>query len=151
MQKTQAYLIGAAVAILFVAAFSFSKSSNPPDNNADKKTHRIVFQITTPDTSAYRALTRQLNNVLSHWPDAKIEVVAHNKGIALLEKKKSNVPAELSALKSKGVRFMACEQTLKQQKLDKTDILPDAGFVERGIVHIVERQEQGWSYIKGGF
>lgn len=151
MQTTRPYLIGAAITLLFIAAFSFTRSSHQTDNNGDKKKHRIVFQITTPDTSAYRALTRQLNNVLSHWPEANIEVVAHNKGIGLLEKKKCNVPNELSALKSSGVRFVACEQTLKQQKLEKSDILPDAGFVERGIVHIVERQEQGWAYIKGGF
>jgi intracellular sulfur oxidation DsrE/DsrF family protein len=61
------------------------------------------------------------------------------------------LPVELAALKSKGVQFVACEQTLKQLKLEKTDILPEAGFVERGIVHIVEREEQDWAYIKGGF
>jgi intracellular sulfur oxidation DsrE/DsrF family protein len=145
------YFIGAAAAFLLVGIFSFSQSSDVSKVADDKKTHRIVFQITTPDTVAYRALTRQLNNVLTHWPAAQIEVVAHNKGIGLLEKKKSNVPGELAALKAKGVQFMACEQTLKQLKLEKTDILPDAGFVERGIVHVVERQEAGWAYIKGGF
>lgn len=138
--------IGAVVAI---AALSFSRMQTTVDNPA--KTHRIVFQVSTPDTLAYRALTRQLNNVLAQWPEAQIEVVAHNKGMALLQKEKSNVPAELEALKAKGIRFLACEQTLRQQKLNKSDILPAAGFVERGIVEIVEKQEKGWSYIKAGF
>jgi len=151
MRHINQYLYAATIALLLVSAFAFTQSNDHTENTVGKKTHRIVFQITTPDTAAYRALTRQLNNVLAHWPDAKIEVVAHNKGIGLLEKKKSNVPVELAALKSKGVQFVACEQTLKQLKLEKTDILPEAGFVERGIVHIVEREEQGWSYIKGGF
>jgi intracellular sulfur oxidation DsrE/DsrF family protein len=151
MKNINQYLTAAAAALLIVGAYAFTQANDYTENTAGKKTHRIVFQITTPDTAAYRALTRQLNNVLAHWPDAKIEVVAHNKGVALLEKKKSNVPVELAALKSKGVQFVASEQTLKQLKLEKTDILPEAGFVERGIVHIVEREEQDWAYIKGGF
>jgi intracellular sulfur oxidation DsrE/DsrF family protein len=30
-------------------------------------------------------------------------------------------------------------------------VLPQAGYVKAGIIRIVERQEQGWSYIKAGF
>lgn len=151
MKYLTQYFIGASVALTLVSIFAFSRTAQSTETADDKKTHRMVFQITTPDTAAYRALTRQLNNVLTHWPAAQIEVVAHNKGIGLVEKKKSNIPNELAALKARGVKFIACEQTLKQLKLEKSDILPDADFVERGIVHIVERQEQGWAYIKGGF
>lgn len=151
MKNFSPYLSGALTTLLLVGIFSFVRTGPQSADNQDKKTHRIVFQITTPDTSAYRSLARQLNNVLAKWPDAQIEVVAHNKGIGMLEKKKSNVSGEITALTAHGVKFVACEQTLKQQKLEKTDILPDAGFVERGLVHVVERQEQGWAYIKAGF
>jgi intracellular sulfur oxidation DsrE/DsrF family protein len=151
MKHTNQFLFAAAIALLIAGAFAFPQSSSDKESEGGKKAHRIVFQLTTPDTSAYRALTRQLNNVLAQWPEAQIEVVAHNKGMGMLEKKKSNVPAELAALQSKGVQFVACEQTLKQLKIEKTDLIPESSFVERGIIHIVERQEQGWSYIKAGF
>lgn len=145
------YFVGAAVAVMAIAVFSFSDAHSLPEGVSKKKTHRIVFQITTPDTSAYRALTRQLNNVLDHWPQARVEVVAHNKGINLLVKDKTNVPAELTALKKRGVDFYACEFTLRQLSIPKADIIAESGYVERGIVHIVERQEEGWAYIKAGF
>lgn len=90
-------------------------------------------------------------NVLDHWPQARIEVVAHNKGINLLVKDKTNVPVELAALKKCGVDFYACEFTLRQLNIPKADIIAESGYVERGIVHIVERQEEGWAYIKAGF
>jgi hypothetical protein len=151
MKHTNQFLFAAAIALLIAGAFAFPQSDGDKESEGGKKAHRIVFQLTTPDTSAYRALTRQLNNVLAQWPEAQIEVVAHNKGMGMLEKKKSNVPAELAALQSKGVQFVACEQTLKQLKIEKTDLIPESSFVERGIIHIVERQEQGWSYIKAGF
>jgi uncharacterized protein len=47
--------------------------------------------------------------------------------------------------------FLACENTIAERKLDRSKIIPEAGFVKAGIIHIVERQEDGWSYIKAGF
>jgi intracellular sulfur oxidation DsrE/DsrF family protein len=47
--------------------------------------------------------------------------------------------------------FLACENTIKEKQLDRTKVLPEAGYVAAGIIHIVVRQEEGWSYIKAGF
>jgi intracellular sulfur oxidation DsrE/DsrF family protein len=152
MKQFSQYLIGAASALAFIGVFAFARDAKPPqmpDN--EKKSTRVVFQLTTPDTAAYRALARQLNNLLEGLPKAQIEVVVHNKGIAMLQKQKSNVVPELEALATKGIQFVACEQTMKQQKLEKSDILPLAGFVPRGLVEIIQKQEQGWAYIKAGF
>lgn len=151
MKQLNAYFIGAAAAFLLVGIYSFSNTNSSSEVSMEKKTSRVVFQLSTPDTAAYRALTRQLNNLLEGLPKAQIEVVVHNKGIAMLHKDKSNVAPELEGLKNKGVQFVACEQTMKQQKLQKTDILALAGFVPRGLVEIITKQEQGWSYIKAGF
>jgi intracellular sulfur oxidation DsrE/DsrF family protein len=141
------------VAGIAVTSFVFVLTS-ATHNNQDitfKKPHRIVFQMSTADTAAYRALARQLNNVLVAAPTAQLEVVAHNKGIGFLLSEKSNVLPEIKLLKTKGVNFVACENTLKQQKLEKTQVTPDAGFVPVGILEVATRQEQGWAYIKAGF
>ena len=148
MKDLTKYLLGAGLAFALVLAFSFSKTAARED---EKKPHRIVFHLTSPDTAAYRALTKQLNNVLVHWPGAQLEVVAHNKGIAMLVKDKTNVQPEITALKMKGVQFSACENTLKQQKLEKSQIVSESGFVPVGIAEVVTRQEEGWAYIKAGF
>lgn len=151
MKHINHYLLGISILLALIAMRPQLHNDATQTAMMDKKTHRIVFHVTTPDTAAYRALSRQIVHVLEHWPSAQIEVVAHNKGIGMLEKKKSNVADRITALTTQGVRFVACEQTMKIQKLEKSDILPDAGFVERGIVHVVERQEEGWAYIKAGF
>ncbi|MCU0341013.1 MAG: DsrE family protein [Spirosomaceae bacterium] len=121
--------------------------------NAPKseKTHKMVFQLATPDTAAYRALTRQLNNVLAYWPTAQIEVVVHNKGIGFMRKDQRIFEPEIAALKAKGIVFAVCENTMKQQKLTKEQILPQAIYVPVGIAEIVVRQEEGWAYLKAGF
>ena len=151
MKNINHYLLGASILLALLAMRPQLQNDSGKSDMEEKKTHRIVFHVTTPDTAAYRAMSRQIVHVLEHWPTAQIEVVAHNKGIGLLEKKKSNVADKISALTTQGVRFVAYEQTMKIQKLEKSDILPEAGFVERGVVHVVERQEEGWVYIKAGF
>lgn len=50
---------------------------------------------------------------------------------------------------AKGIVFLACENTIAERKLDRSMVLPEAGYVEAS--SIVERQEEGWSYIKAGF
>ncbi|MDF7820062.1 DsrE family protein [Runella sp. MFBS21] len=119
--------------------------------NKKEPIHRLVFQLSSPDTSVYRALTRQISNVLNYWPTAQIEVVVHNKGVSFMRKDQSTFQPEIQSLKDKGVEFAVCENTLKQQKLSKNQILPQARFVPVGIAELVLKQEDGWAYIKAGF
>lgn len=116
-----------------------------------EKEHKIVFHLATSDTLAHKALTKQLSNVLDYWKTAKIEVVVHNNGIGFMKKSEALYAKEIEALKARGVVFAVCENTLKQRKIEKSQILPQAIFVPVGLAEIVIRQEEGWSYIKAGF
>ena len=145
------YLIGAALAFTLVGIFSFSTKTVSPEISVEKKASRVVFHLSSPDTAAHRALTIQLNNVLEGIPNAQLEVVVHNKGITMLQTQKSTLAPELDALKKRGVQFMACEHTMKRLKLEKADMLPLSGFVPSGLVEIIRKQEEGWSYVKAGF
>ncbi|MEN9656237.1 MAG: hypothetical protein RL311_1198, partial [Bacteroidota bacterium] len=86
------------------------------------------------------------------WPNAKYEVVVYNQGVELVMKNNTKYQARLQSLKAKGVNFVVCENTLKNRKISK-DAFPEVlvGFVPAGIAEIVEKQEEGWSYIRGGF
>ena len=53
--------------------------------------------------------------------------------------------------KSMGIDFVGCENTLREKKISKSEIIPEAGFVKMGIGEIILRQEEGWTYIKSGF
>jgi uncharacterized protein len=117
------------------------------------KDHKIVFQFTNAnDTLQQKAFVKQLENITAHWPNAKYEVVVYNQGVDLVMKNNTKYQARLQALKSKGVNFVVCENTLKNRKISK-DAFPEVlvGFVPAGIAEIVEKQEEGWSYIRGGF
>jgi intracellular sulfur oxidation DsrE/DsrF family protein len=117
------------------------------------KDHKIVFQFTNAnDTLQQKAFVKQLENITAHWPNAKYEVVVYNQGVELVMKNNTKYQARLQSLKTKGVNFVVCENTLKNRKISK-DAFPEVlvGFVPAGIAEIVEKQEEGWSYIRGGF
>lgn len=120
---------------------------------AQRSEHKIVFQFTNAvDTNQQKAFVKQLENLTDYWPDAEYEVVLYNQGIELIMQ--NNIPyiPRLRALHQKGVRFMVCENTLINRKISKDVFIPEiTGFVPAGIAEIVEKQEDGWIYIKGGF
>ena len=118
---------------------------------AQEKEHKVVFHLASNDTLVHKALVKQISNVLDYWKTAKIEVVVHNNGISFMKKEEAKTAKEINILKEKGVVFAVCENTMKQRKLEKFQILSSATFVPVGIAEIVLKQEDGWSYIKAGF
>ena len=131
-------------------ALSFAIFTQSKKQSVDK-IHRIVFQLSSDDTLVHKGLMRQLNNVLIAAPDSKIEVVCHGPGINMLMLENTLVLDKIQLFKTKGVTFKACENTLKEKNISKDKIISEAVFVPSALIHIVDRQEKGWSYIKSGF
>lgn len=113
--------------------------------------HKIVFQLTTDDTLAHRSLMKQLNNITTVAPDTRIEVVCHGPGLNMLVSGKTTVQQKIMQMKNKGIAFVACEFSMSERKVTKENIIAEANFVKAGIIEIVTKQEEGWSYIKSGF
>ena len=139
-------------ALLFVMNLSTSFAQMGNDL-AQKEAimHKIVFQLSTDDTLAHKALMKQLNNITSVAPDTKIEVVCHGPGLNMLINSKTTVLPKIQELQKRDIQFVACEFSIKERNVDRATIIQEAGFVKAGIIEIVEKQEAGWSYIKSGF
>lgn len=139
------YFLLTALMMMPVLIFAQNESSD-----VDMAEHKIVFQLTSADTNVHKMLVRQLGNVLAAAPNSKIEVVCHGPGIAMLTTKQTIVHPKVSELKGKGIDFVVCENTLKEKKVTKEEIILEASFVKAGIIEIVKKQEEGWSYIRAG-
>jgi uncharacterized protein len=112
----------------------------------------VIIQLSSSDTLAWKGLMNNIKNLKAAWEDSvAIEVVVHGPGIGLLMKEKTTQSEKIIHFKSKGVVFVACENTLIERKISKESIIPEAGFVKSAVVEIILKQEQGWSYIKSGF
>jgi uncharacterized protein len=109
---------------------------------------RIVYDMAEGDTARHTGLMRQLNNVKRGWPDAQIEIVVHGKALNLLVTDKTTQADAIKALQDKGVSFVACENTMRVQKVEKSQLLPGVTTVPMGIGEIITKQDEGWGYIK---
>jgi uncharacterized protein len=47
-----------------------------------------------------------------------------------------------------GVKVVACENTMHAQKLARSDMVSGIDYVAAGVVEIMKRQQEGWSYIR---
>ena len=113
--------------------------------------HRIIMQLTSGDTLVHKNLMKQFKNMKEAAPTLQLEVVCHGPGMDMLMSDRSTVKAKVKEFAAQGIVFLACENSIRERQLDRTKVIAEAGFVKAGIIHIVERQEQGWSYIKAGF
>lgn len=136
-----------AVAILLSSLFATAQQTT-----VEKVPHKVVIQLSSSDTLAWKGLMNNVKNLKAAWEDSvAIEVVVHGPGIGFLIKEKTTQLDKIIFFKSKGVMFVACENTLIEKKISKESIIPEAGFVKSAVVEITLKQEQGWSYIKSGF
>lgn len=112
--------------------------------------YKVVFQLSNNDTFVQKSLVRQLNNLLEAMKDVEIEVVTHGYGVDLLLED-SPFRSSIEDLKKRGVGFLVCEDTMKAEKLDVSDLAGMTEVIPAGLAHIIQRQRQGWGYIKTGY
>jgi intracellular sulfur oxidation DsrE/DsrF family protein len=137
-------LVTAAALTLFIPVCGICYAQSPAK-------HRIVMELSTRDTSVWRAAVGSISKLKKGWgDDVQIEVVVHGAGIGFLLKGIATQEDAIKELKAKGVQFAACANTLKDHNIDRSQVIPEAGIVPMGIGEIVLKQESGWSYIKEG-
>lgn len=136
----------AALCLLLLCALAATSTAV-----AQSKAHKVVFALTSGDEADWHLTLGNMRNLLSGLGEdsTEMELVAFGPGLAIL-RSSSAVAADIKALQAKHVHFMACENSMRMQHVTAADLLPGVQTVPSGIVEVVTRQEQGWSYIKGG-
>ena len=125
---------------LFVALISFA---------ANAQTHKVVVQLNTSDTLVWHGALKNISNLQTALgPTTQIELVAHGSGIGILIDGKTTQKAKIAELAASGVLFKACENTIRERKIDRATILTQAGTVPSGVAEVVLKQEAGWAYLK---
>jgi uncharacterized protein len=118
---------------------------------AQNKPQKIVFDFVKSDSSDFRLMVTQLNNVLKEEPYTTIKVVCSGPGLFMLVADKTNVSKEIEEIqKVFKVDFVACANTMQKMQVDKSRLLPHIIIVPVAMLELSYRQQQGWSYIKAG-
>ncbi|MFL6680004.1 MAG: DsrE family protein [Burkholderiaceae bacterium] len=115
---------------------------------ADGK-ERAIFAVSDDDAKKWNLTLGNIGNALEGLgaDAADIELVVYGPGIAML-KKDSPVADKLAAAQKKGVRIVACQNSMRGYHLEQSDLAPGVGSVPSGVVELIRRQHAGYAYVR---
>ena len=139
-RRTLIGLLGLATAL---PAFAQQQKKKP----AAKQ--RVIFQVSDNDPVKWGLALNNARNVQAELgkDHVQIEIVAYGPGLAML-KADSVAANRIAEAMGAGVKVVACENTMTNQKIAKEDMLPKIGYVKAGVTEIMAKQQEGWSYIR---
>ncbi len=129
---------------------------NPSLAQAHEK-HNIVIHVDDNDPAKMNIALNNAANVDAYYKEkgeeVKIEIVAYGPGLMMLVAGKSPVEERITSFEQNfdNISFKACGNTHKkmEKKAGKeVALVSQAQMVPSGVIHLSERQEQGWTYIK---
>jgi intracellular sulfur oxidation DsrE/DsrF family protein len=115
------------------------------------KPYKVVFDLTSPDALDQRAVLRWIKEVSAANPKTEMEVVMYARGLDLVVSGKTTMASEVAeAMSAAHATFSVCAIAMKNQQVDRSQLLPNVEIVPDGIGELVAKQRAGWGYIKVG-
>lgn len=111
--------------------------------------YRVVFQVSDNDPAKWNLALNNAKNVQIDLgkENVEIEIVAYGPGLNML-KAESAVADRVNGALDDNVAVVACDNTMHNMKLTNADLIGGISHVKAGVVRLMERQRQGWSYIR---
>jgi intracellular sulfur oxidation DsrE/DsrF family protein len=140
-----ARILAATLAALTLA-FAASASAQAQQASVRPK---LVLQVSDADPAKWNLALNNAKNVQKDLGAANVdvEIVAYGPGIGML-KTESTVGNRVGEAMAAGVKVVACENTMHGQKLTKADMLDKISYVPAGVTEIMQKQQQGWAYVR---
>ena len=137
-----------------LAAFAFSASAlsqTAPQGMTSKASQpsRLVIQVSDAEPAKWNLALNNARNVQEELgaKNVEIEIVAYGPGLGML-KKDAVTSGRVDEATLAGIKVVACENTMRNLKLTRADIHAAASYAPSGVVQLMQRQSQGWSYIR---
>ncbi len=140
------YLRLMVLSAVAASALFMTGCAQQPTKEAKQK---VIFQVSDADPKKWNLALNNVKNVQTDLgkENVEIEIVAYGPGIGML-KLESEVGNRVTEAAGSGVKVVACENTMKGQKLTKDDMLANIGYVQAGVVELMQKQQQGYAYIR---
>lgn len=119
---------------------------------------KVLVHLTSSDIESGLNTLNNLQQLLEDYQhrkeDVLIEVVANGDGIKLLQPEIKAVARRITELTQlyDNLTFAACKNTINQMMLTKglhIKLIPEVKLIDSGVVKVIERQAEGWTYIRG--
>jgi uncharacterized protein len=116
---------------------------------AQKAPYNVVFDVTSKDTVVHQMVMRWVKEIMTMDPNANVEIVFYSKSLDMVTKDHSVVADDvIKYAANKNIAFRVCEVAMKNNNVDKSQLLTGVGTVPDGIYEIISKQHDGWGYIK---
>ena len=134
---------------LLVPALWFGAGVAGAQGQGSAQRSRVVIQVSDAEPAKWNLALNNARNIQTDVGAANvdIEIVVYGPGIGML-KSDSVVGNRIDEAGKAGVKVVACENTMRGQKLTQADMLSGIGYVPAGVVELMQRQQQGWAYIR---
>lgn len=136
---------------LFLSLAVLTPSAQAEDKAFAEK--KVVLQISDAAPDKQTLVLNVANNVLNHYGQDKVdlEVVAFGPGLKLLFADNANKD-RIKSLAAAGVRFSACENTVKAMTAQNGGVAPkllaEAQPTPAGIARIIDLEEKGYHNVR---
>jgi hypothetical protein len=134
----------ARVAAVALAVLLSACAQMPTDTR-----QRLVVQVSDDSPKTWNQALNNAANVQKELgrENVDIRIVVYGNGIGML-KLDSVVGGRVKQAVDGGIAVVACENTMKGRKIARADMLPYNGYVKAGIVEIMQRQQDGYVYVR---
>ena len=138
--------LSALVGVVMLSALALAHAQPPPP-----QAYKVVFDLTSSDPIDQQAVLRWIREVKDVNPANEAEVVMYGRGLDLVIAEKTTRAADIArAITDLHASFRVCGIAMRNQQLDRNQLLPNVDVVPDGIGEIVGKQRAGWGYIKVG-
>ena len=140
LRMTWLAALAALMLLTVLPAFGQTSAATP---------NRVVMQVSDNDPGKWNLALNNARNLQADLgaSNVEIEIVAYGPGIGML-KADSVVGNRIGDALGNGVKVVACENTMRGQKLSKSDMLGGISYVGAGVVDIMQKQQQGFAYLR---
>lgn len=111
----------------------------------------VVIQVSEADPEKWKMALNNASNVRKAYrsqnKDVAVEIVAYGPGLNML-RKDSPLAAGLEDANKNGVKLFACGNTMTMTRTTRDELSPAADVVQAGVVEIMERQQEGYAYVR---
>lgn len=109
----------------------------------------VVIQVSEADPAKWEMALLNASNVRKAYGDKSVgvEIVAYGPGLKMFHQD-SPVSAGLDEMNKKGVKLLACGNTMTMTRTTRDKLNQAVEVVPAGVVEIMERQKDGYAYVR---
>lgn len=143
--------------VIFALIIGLTVIAAAPQALAVDTVHKVVMHLDDNDSARMNLVLNNAANVSKYYQEqgeeVEIEIVAYGPGLHMLRADTSPVKERIMGFPDNfdTVTFRACGNTHSKMSAKagkEVELLPQATMVPSGVIHLIQRQEEGWAYVR---